>query len=227
MRIEDYVRILHGDMSAQYEIHIADYINKLPASSIFYDLGACRGLFSLYAASRGLNVYAFEVDKHNYTEFIENLSYNPELSSKIRIFNIGIADSGPKEVDLYYNKHLAGIHHKSLDVDNFTGDKSILRGDNFYTTKVTVNSLDNIIEQTGISWPEHIKVDIDGSEYMFIEGAHKALTKARSIIIEIYKGNEIYKDVINKLLSFEFKVIEEHSIAQPGMQLYFNLELSK
>jgi len=227
MNIEDYVKILHGDMSSKYEMHIAEYIDRLPRGSVFYDLGACRGLFSLYAAYKSLEVYAFEADKHNYTELLDNVKYNKALASRIRVFNVGVIDQGPKKIKLYYNKHLAGIHHKSLDVKEFAGDKDMLRGDNFEAIDIDANSLDNLIKQNGIPWPEHIKVDIDGSEYSFIKGAYKALSAANSIIIEIYKGNNVYKKIIEDLLSFGFRLVEEYCIEQPGLHGYFNVEFSK
>lgn len=52
---------------------------------------------------------------------------------------------------------------------------------------VLVESLDTFLEEPGISFPNHIKIDVDGSEKMIVENMRKTLedSRCRSIMIEV------------------------------------------
>jgi len=215
------LRYKHVDRYSRWEEHVKNYINELPQGN-FFDLGACLGAFTLHAAKQGLNVYAFEVDDINHRGLIENVKANPELEPRIKVFNIGIADTGPREVDLLFDNVVMGDHHRSLDLPNFTGDLTLLRGPRYKKRKVIVNSLDNIISEYSLPQPDYLKVDIDGSEYAFIQGAPQALQHAKSLIIEMYKGNPIYQQTHTQLTNAGFILSDEYPITQPGIQNYYN-----
>lgn len=52
---------------------------------------------------------------------------------------------------------------------------------------VLVESVDTFLEESGISFPNHIKLDVDGSEKMIVENMRKTLkdSRCRSIMIEV------------------------------------------
>src|ERR1700744_4323948 len=51
----------------EIEPELLDLIDGMPEHTVFYDLGASIGLFSLYAAlQRQARVYAFEAEAQNY-----------------------------------------------------------------------------------------------------------------------------------------------------------------
>lgn len=180
------------------EDNIKEWIDGLKPKSIFYDLGANLGWFSLYAASKGLETYAFEIDKQNF----EGLKKNCELNGfkNHHAFNLGIADS-KRKVKLRKSTEKIGEHLKTLDLEQFSADDKIVSYN--YVEEVEVNSLDNIITELKLPYPEAIKVDIDGSEFAFLLGATKTLEKANSLIIELFEKSKFYPNMLS--------ILEEHS----------------
>lgn len=190
------------------EDNIKEYINELPKGSVFYDLGANLGWFSLHAASIGLDVYAFEVDENNFKGLSENVELNPDLHN-IKIFNIGIAD-GKKIVDLRMQSNNIGGHHKTLKLTHFSAPDNIIS--NEIVRQIEVNSLDNIIEENNIPYPNHLKIDIDGSEHAFLMGSPNVLKQAESMVIELFHGGRYFKESIDILNSYGFKETKRYEI---------------
>src|SRR3989338_9770525 len=67
------------------------WIDTFNKSDTFYDIGANVGLYSLYAAIKGISVIAFEPESQNYAEFNKNIFLN-NLDSKIQALNVAISD---------------------------------------------------------------------------------------------------------------------------------------
>jgi FkbM family methyltransferase len=57
---------------------------------------------------------------------------------------------------------------------------------NYVKIKVKVKDLDSFIIDNNLTYPNHIKVDEDGSEYDFILGTSVTLQKFKTIMIELY-----------------------------------------
>ena len=190
------------------EDNIKEYIDSLPKNSIFYDLGANLGWFSLYAANLELKVYAFEVDKNNFFGLQENIKANPNISNNIFPFNQGIADKN-KTVNLRFSDNSIGGHHKTIEITNFSGPSKIIENNKI---EIIVDSLDNIIQKHNLPYPDYLKVDIDGSEYAFLLGANETLKRAKSMVIEFWIDSEYYDKSINILESFGFKLKNTYPI---------------
>ena len=64
---------------------------------------------------------------------------------------------------------------------------------------ISTNSLDNVISQKKINFPNYIKIDVDGNEMNILEGMSETLKneELKSMLIEIEKTNE--EDIINYL----------------------------
>jgi len=222
------LKFAHKDNTVQYEQHVFDYIDKIQKDEVFYDIGACLGAFSLYDAIQNINVYSFEVDPKNFKGMMGNIEIN-KLEHKIKTFNIGISDGLKKEMNLYVGQDRIGGHHKTLDTDNFVASEDI-RNDNYKKIRVPTSSIDDIVLEQNIKHADHLKVDIDGSEYDFMVGAVNTLTNSKSIMIELYEGDTRYLEIIEKLVSYGFKLIDKHNIKQPNCiscKKLFNYEFRK
>jgi len=195
------VNFIYTKQEHSAEDNIKEYIDSLPKDSIFYDLGANLGWFSLYAANLGLQVYAFEVDKNNFFGLQKNIEANPNLLDKIFIFNQGIADK-KRNINLRFSDDTIGGHHKTLELPNFSATSGIIANKKI---EIIVDSLDNIIKDNNLPFPDHLKVDIDGSEYAFLLGANEILNHAKSMVIEFWTESEYYNESIRILNTFGFK----------------------
>ena len=175
------ITFVHRDFTSIYEHHILDYIDKLPEKDIFYDLGACLGYFSLYAAKKLLDVVAIEVDPRNFEGLCRNIAAN---DFSIRTLNYGITDGNIKKAFLsspYKSSGVIGSHEKTLDVKEFT---NVIKDRSHYKRiEVDVDSLDNLVLRLGLPAPHHAKVDIDGSELAFLRGSPETLKNLKSMVI--------------------------------------------
>lgn len=206
------IKFTHIHPAHQSEDNIKEYIDSIPNNEVFYDLGANLGWFALYAANKGLTTYAFEVDKNNFQGLTENLNNNPHLNN-IFIFNKGIADK-KQVVNLRTRDTHIGSHHKTLDLPDYCGQTNIIKSN--HVIAVEVDSLDNIIEENNLLLPDHLKVDIDGSEHAFVKGSPKVLSHAKSLVIELLTDNKYYEEIVSILESNNFILSKTYDIPSEG-----------
>ena len=213
------------DNTSHNEQEILNYIDKIPKKEVFYDLGSCVGYFTIYAIIRNLNVFSFEVDPTNYKGLCKNIDYNG-FTDKINCYNIGIADGKLRKIPLFIGQDKVGGHHKTLDINNFSGADNI-RNKKYKKINVDVISLDRFIENEKIPPPNHIKVDIDGSEYDFLKGATKTLKNLKSMIIEIEESNNFFNKIMEIIDNNSFSFVGKYSVKQKECKSLFNYEFTK
>jgi len=198
---------------------VKEYIYSLKKGDVFYDLGACVGTYSLLAYYQGCEVVAFEVDKVNYEAMKENFFLNFGFEDNFHHFNIGIADK-KGELKLKIGQPEIGGHHKTLDLEDFCGHPMAI--EELTHTMVPVNGLDNLINENELPIPQHIKIDIDGSEYAFLLGAEKSLRYAQSIIIELYEENKYFQKILDILeKDHKFKLYKKGEELEKGLRDYW------
>lgn len=160
------------------EPELLDFIDAVPAGSVYYDIGASNGIFACYAAMKGLDVFAFEPEAQNYALLDRNNFLN---NGAIRCFNLAISDK--QELGkLYLAKFEAAGHMKILDQPRFVG------GGDFepeYVATVLKFPLAKWIADFEAPPPAYVKIDVDGSEFEVLRGAEDALRHARGIFIEL------------------------------------------
>lgn len=160
------------------EPELLDFIDAIPAGSVYYDIGASNGIFACYAAAKGLEVFAFEPEAQNFALLDRNNFLN---DGAIKCFNLAISDK--QELGkLYLAKFEAAGHMKILDQPRFVG------GGDFepeYVASVLKYPLAKWIADFNAAQPDYVKIDVDGSEFDVLRGAEAALRKARAIFIEL------------------------------------------
>ena len=55
----------------------------------------------------------------------------------------------------------------------------------------------------------HLKVDVDGNEFLILKGAEKLLSSKnlKTILIELYDGREDYEETVKYIKDFNFKLV--------------------
>jgi FkbM family methyltransferase len=75
--------------------------------------------------------------------------------------------------------------------------------------EVNANTLDNLLQQNGISHSDinWIKIDVEGAEFEVLKGATSILSKSKDIalLIEVH-GKDNYKPVVEFLKIYNFKI---------------------
>jgi len=186
---EDFKLILHIDDWIQQNIYFLGEYEKaelktlgnfLSANSVFIDLGANFGLYTLYASKLvGENgkVISFEPFGENFKSLTRNIEINKlanVLAEKLAV--------GEKEgtIHLYCD-----IEEKNL------GMVSANYIENAYHEQVSIVSLDTYFDNKSIDRIDFIKIDIEGFEYPALLGMKNLLVKFHpTLLIEILNNEE-------------------------------------
>lgn len=168
--------------SVDKERDTIDWINSFDKDDIFWDVGANVGVYSLYAAKRiGCHVFAFEPVFHNFFSLNKNIILNG-LSDRITAFCFSV-HSDFKVANIRINNLDSGSAFSTFDNNN----------GNYIQGSVGI-SIDTLVKY--LLFPNHIKIDVDGNEFLILDGMKKTMRDKRlkSIAVEIdKKGNMLFK----------------------------------
>ena len=93
------------------ELVTIEWIRSFKEKSVFYDIGANVGVYSLYAAiCCDAQVYSFEPESNNFQALMENIVTN-NLQNKILPFPIGISDETIFTKLNLSHFNIGGSHH--------------------------------------------------------------------------------------------------------------------
>lgn len=192
------------------------WINTFNKDDIFYDVGSNIGLYSCFAANQGIKTYAFEPSVFNTEIIVKNINLN-NLQSLVTLIPLSL-----------HNKNLISSFKISdaekgaafsTFAENYTHDgKQIKTIIDYKTPGIT---LDKCIELFGIPYPNKIKIDVDGTEHLILQGAENVLKKCNSILIEVNEEFfEQYNEVSKILKKNNFKLLSKKNTTES--KLYQN-----
>jgi len=141
------------------------WIDNFEPDSLFWDIGANIGVYTLYAALKLKKVVAFEPSAFNYFLLNKNISLN-DLDTKIDTFNI--AFSNKTGLDNFY---LSSV--ESGGAANSFAVKEDAYGDGMnvvHRQSCLGFTIDDFISHYNFSTPNYIKIDVDGIELLIIKG---------------------------------------------------------
>ena len=178
-----------------------NWINEFKKNSIFFDVGANIGIYTLYSAVKiGNIVYSFEPHSVNYKNLLDSISLNGLKNCYAFCFAVSnqTALSSIQVKDLY-----EGV------ADSIVG----VRGD-YYHGCVEM-SLDFLVKKGILPQPDYIKIDVDGFEDKVVLGALETIQKCKSILVEIdNKHLHLLKEITNqgfKIMSKSKRNNEEYN----------------
>ena len=182
-----------------------EWIDTFKPTETFLDVGANIGQYSLYAAKKGISVYAFEPQALNYAELYTNIWLN-KLGHKINGYCIALSNTNTIEY-LSLLSMVPGQSHNNYAIDIPGPIKQGCAG----------FALDYLVEKKVIPQPTHIKIDVDGIESKVIEGGIKTIKNCKTVLVEV-ENMEIV-NMITKLgfeidnnLTFEFTTAPDKKI---------------
>jgi FkbM family methyltransferase len=196
------------------EPEVLDFIDAIPPSAVFYDLGACEGRFALYAALRGVRTFAFEPELLNYRTLLENRELNGfSDDSQLGAFRLAVGNYSGRGV-LRVAQPWPGGHLRHLvqaGLPEARGNEQV------FMQGVDVVALDTWIERNRLPEPNYLKVDVDGSEILFLEGARRTFQSPnlRAIIFELRNDDPVHSRAETQLAEEGFRVVEH--LIQPGL----------
>ena len=139
---------------------------RLHKDDVVFDCGANIGMFSVAAAAKGCQVYAFEPSPDQISYLGKNRDLYP---NEIHIVQKAVAD---------YN----GTAQFNLCPGFNGGDSLVNEFNDGQTVDVQVTSLDSFVEENGIERVDFIKADLEGAETMLLRGATAILKKYQPVL---------------------------------------------
>lgn len=171
-------RALHDPQGfGQDEPETVAWITGLPAGSVLWDVGANIGLYSLFAARRGLRVLAFEPAASSFAAMVRNIEING-FDDRISAYCLAFAD-GTSLVSLNMANTAAG--HSMHSIESREGG---------FRQAVPGFSVDDFMARFAPPPPDAIKLDVDGIEPLILRGAMSTLREhVREVLVEIDGAN--------------------------------------
>ena len=171
------------------------------APSLFIDVGANVGTYSLIAGKLGWNVLAIEPSYVNSYLLSRNIQANG-LGERILQIKFPISDSS-RVTQLLHHKEVKG-GNSGATIDNFYAGQN----DNVsYAEAVLTFTLDDLLVLTEFR-PKLLKIDTDGNELHVLKGASNLLRTESlcAILVEVSSVAE-KKEVVELLSSSGFNLI--------------------
>lgn len=159
-----------------------EWIDGFAPGETLMDVGANVGLYTLYAALRGIRVFAFEPESQNYALLNRNIYLNG-LGERVTALNVALAEKdslGALNLPRFLTGSALNNFGESLDWKRQKYEPAFRQG-------VLGFSTDSFLRLYPEAFPAHLKIDVDGAEIKVIEGAEKTLRDPRlkSLLIEI------------------------------------------
>ena len=153
---------------------------NFPTKPTILDIGANIGMFSLSYASlfKGAIIHSFEPVNFIYSILSRNLEINPNLSSNIQTHNFGLSNCVEKKYLSIPTPHQHLRYSDSLDIRLYS---VFGKGKEKFDAKFL--PLDLWIDQNPMHALDFIKIDVEGYEYLVLDGAKKTLKSFRPIVM--------------------------------------------
>lgn len=193
-KLMTYTRSLELCAKMNYETENIDFIDLIESGEVMYDLGACEGRFSIYAALKGIRVISFEPEAKNFLAFSQNIEINNIGEDRLKPINAGVGATNGKAI-IKIGQPWEGGHQKVVEHGEIRNDLNFSFIEN---QEINLISIDLFVESNIHPSPNYLKIDIDGSEMPFLIGATKTLQNKnlKGIIFELNEVDQNFKNII-------------------------------
>lgn len=198
---------------------LRDFLDEIKEDSVVYDVGANTGLYTLFAAKACPDgeMIAFEPYPPNLGLLKQDVARN-QLQN-VRVIDMALSDS------------VGSIEFSQPDEDDVGyGSSSIETNESEGTIEVPTTTGDQLIADGEIPAPNVVKIDVEGSEPLVLEGLETALSASscRTVYCEVHLPGEDRRpsvedfgsspeDIQNQLEEFGFTVEELDNRAENEM----------
>ncbi len=165
---------------------------------VFFDVGANVGAYSLVAAKHfkgKVSVYSFEPSFLNFPQLCTNIYLN-QCSDSVIPFNIAFSNKTNLDFFNYRTLIVGGAMHSLGEAKDDFNEHFVP----VFKQAMLSYTMDDFIQEFNLPIPQHIKIDVDGNEWLILQGAEKTLesSKVKSILIEMVEGEKHIYDYILK-----------------------------
>ncbi len=199
-----------------------EWINNFEKQSIFWDIGANIGLYSIYASIcvGNLETVSFEPSTNNTRILTKNISKN-NLENLIKVYPCALNNLKNTFLNMNESSIVEGSAHNSFgeSIDQYGKE---FNPENIY--KIFGTTIDQLIEDDVLKAPNYIKIDVDGFEHNILEGAKKCLSNIsiKSILIELNENHKPQYDQVHKIMrDNNFKILKKTNLTNSFFNYIF------
>lgn len=164
--------------------------------AVCLDVGAYRGYFSGVMAVHGAGeVHCLEPNPDNIARLERLAELNPDLPLRVHQTALGDAD-GETEFVLMSEDTMGKLADSSFQRQRSTGKRF----------KVKLCKLDTLVSEGKVPAPSLIKVDVEGAEKMFLEGAAASIEQSKPTILLEYHSAPLARECAGFLEARSYQV---------------------
>ena len=153
----------------QYHAGMINYAQSVCNNKrVAIDIGGCYGLISNQMAEFFDTVYSFEPSPEAYACLVLNAQDN------INTYNFGISDQAETNKTLYFTRNDGTNRYEKPSLNNWNRWKRTMK-----TFSTEVKTLDSL----NVKDVDLIKFDVEGHEYLSLQGSLKTIKKYKPVII--------------------------------------------
>ena len=163
------------------------WIDSFAQGSVFWDIGANVGVFSLYSIlSRKVKAVSFEPDEHNFLRLTDQLNANLEDLKKDWDEYWGCEQYAISDFDgkstFYVPKSGPGRSGGQIGKPVDDAGREFKPAESY---EVETYKIDTLAGRLGV--PNHIKIDVDGHEWSILQGGAETLAnpEVKSVLVEV------------------------------------------
>lgn len=178
------------------------WLRSFEKDSIFYDVGANVGVYTLFASLiSDAKTYSFEPSSSNFVTLVKNINMNG-IQKKAIPYCIGL-DNKAAFTRLYMPNLDQGSSGHSVGE---AVDPLLKPADFPFSQGIFSTTLDELVERWDFPVPTYIKIDVDNIEHKIIEGASNLLRNQtlKSVLIEMNTEKEMGLKILKTFESFGF-----------------------
>jgi FkbM family methyltransferase len=178
------------------------WLSGFAADSVFLDVGANVGMYSVFAAIvPGARVFAFEPESQNYALLCKNIVQN-HLSERVIAFSAALSDEEKFGTIHLSDFAVGGSCHSFGEAVDFNLEKKAFA----FTQGCYSTTIDKLVQTGVMPVPANIKIDVDGFEHKVVAGARDTLKDktVQSLLIEINPKLDEHQWIITNLQSRGF-----------------------
>ena len=185
------------------------WIDTFEKSSVFWDVGANIGLYSLYAAQKkSCKVVAIEPSIFNLEILAKNIALN-KAERLVTIFPIALTNQNSQGLFSMSSDEVGGALSTFGKEYGYDGKKLDFK---FQFQGIGMR-MDNAVDLWGLDQPDYLKVDVDGIEHLVLEGFGEKLKKVKSLLVEVNKDFKEQAAAIEHLMTkHNFNLLTEHPV---------------
>lgn len=193
---------------------------NIPYNPTILDIGANIGMFSLSYASmfKEAQIHSFEPVPFIFDYLNQNIKDNPNLSNNIQTHNFGMSNCVERKQLSIPVPEQHDRYKKNIDIRLYS-----VYGEGKEKFDAQFIPLDKWINEFHITNLDFIKIDVEGYEYLVLEGASKTLRSFKPLVM--FELNQMTLALSDKTIIDYIEFAKNHGYDVYGLEYGYKRKL--